>query len=394
MKILYFIYLTIFECLFLVDTVSCFDYNNYYMKIRVILKYLTKTHRYGFFFAVFFLINLSISPSFFSVSKAGTDKVQIFHPAPLLNLDSFFTHHVLIAEKSTHTLYLFKNRDGLPDLIKTYQMATGKVMGDKESEGDFKTPEGIYNLTDFLTNKQLLAQSGPQAAIYGAGAFVMDFPNPIDHLLNKSGSGIWLHSTNDETRIEKGLDSRGCVVTANKELIEISKYLELNKTPIVIVQDLHYLSEKNYIQQQQDLRKFVESWLLAWQEKNIDAYINHYHPQDFTDEKGRFNQYKAYKKAVFSMPGNPKIQLNHISILRSKNYALVTFSQNYQSKTINDIGKKMLYLRQDHNYQWKIVSENWTKNGVENIDKIAFEPSFRFFKEGTFEGIEIRKGNN
>ena len=49
--------------------------------------------------------------------------------------------------------------------------------------------------------------------------------------------GIWLHSTNDETRIDKGLDSRGCVVAANNDLKEIAQFVELDKTNIVIVHD-------------------------------------------------------------------------------------------------------------------------------------------------------------
>ena len=325
-----------------------------------------------------------------AVNAEGT-KVM---PAPLLMMDNFFTHHVLVAEKSTHSLHLFKNVDGRPELVRSYQVATGKKPGDKETEGDFRTPEGIYNFTDFLTNKQLLAQSGPQGAIYGAGAFVTDYPNAVDKILKKTGSGIWLHSTNDETRIDKGLDSRGCVVTANNELIEVSKYLELNKTPMIIVQDLVYLNPKTYETQRNDLKKMLDGWLEAWRNKNIDTYASYYHPTEFSDSKGKFAQYKAYKKAVFSNPGQPKIELDHISMLQSKNYAVVTFTQNYQSNTINDTGRKLLYLRQDEQYNWKIVSEVWTKNGLENIDKLAFEPSLRFFKEGSREGIEIKKGNN
>ncbi len=314
-------------------------------------------------------------------------------PAPLLMMDNFFAHHVLVAEKSTHALHLFKNTDGKPELVRTYQIATGKKAGDKETEGDFRTPEGIYNFIDFLTNKQLLAQSGPQAAIYGAGAFVTDYPNVIDRNMKKTGSGIWLHSTNDETRIDKGLDSRGCVVTANNELIDVSKYLELNKTPIVIVQDLLYLNEKTYNTQRDELKKLVDNWLEAWRKKDIESYASFYHPLEFSDSKGKLPAYKAYKKAVFSNPGQPKIDLDHISILKSKNYAVITFSQSYQSKTINDTGRKLLYLRQDENYNWKIVSEVFTKNGMENLDKVAaFEPSLRFFKEG--EAIESKKGNN
>ncbi len=331
--------------------------------------------------------------AFMSFTLMAQTPTKLF-PSSLLLMDNFFSHHVLVAEKSTHLLHLFKNTDGYPELVKSYQIATGKSSGDKEAEGDFKTPEGVYNFVNFLNNKELLAQSGPQGVIYGAGAFVMDYPNPIDKILKKSGSGIWLHSTNDETRIEKGLDSRGCVVTANNELIELSKYLELNKTPMIIVHDLVYLNEKTFETQKNDLKKVLDDWLTAWRKKDIESYISFYHPLEFTDSKGKYAQYKAYKKAVFSNPGQPKIDLDFVSIMQAKNYAVITFTQKYQSNTINDTGRKLLYLRQDSSYHWKIVNEVWTKNGLENIDKLAFEPSLRFFKEDSLNVSETKKGNN
>ncbi len=324
-----------------------------------------------------------------SIVSIKAENLKVF-PAPLLNLDSFFTHHVLVAEKSTHLLHLFKNNDGTPELVKSYQMVTGKKTGDKNQEGDLKTPEGIYNFVDFMTKKELLAKNGNQAIIYGAGAFVTDYPNPIDLSTGKNGSGIWLHSTNDETRLDKGLDSKGCVVTANLDLIDVSKFLELNKTPIVIVQDLIYLNEKTFNAKKSDLKNTVESWLLAWRNKDIEKYISYYHPREFKDSKGNYSQYRAYKSAVFSNPGKPTIELNNINILEFKSYAVVSFAQKYQSNTINDTGKKTLYLIQDENYQWKIVREQWTKSGLEGLEKsIAFEPSMRFFKEGI--GIEMAK---
>jgi murein L,D-transpeptidase YafK len=323
-----------------------------------------------------------------STSARSEDAAKLF-PAPLLALDTFFSHHVLIAEKSTHLLHLYKSNNGLPELVKTFQVVTGKKTGDKGTEGDFRTPEGIYNFTDFLTNKQLIEKTGSQGVIYGAGAFVTDYPNPVDQHMGKTGSGIWLHSTNDETRIDKGLDSRGCVVTANNDLIEVSKYLELYKTPIIIVQDLVFLNEKTHDAQKLDLKKNVEDWLKAWKSKDIESYMSHYHQSEFMDQKGNFAKYKAYKKAVFSNPGLPKIEIENVSILQSKNYAVVTFTQKYQSNTINDAGKKILYLKQDDSYNWKIVSENFSKNGLEGNDKVAFEPSLRFFKESSY-----KKGSN
>lgn len=326
--------------------------------------------------------------------KALANDITKLLPAPLLQMDNFYSHHILVAEKSTHLLHLFKNNQGKAELVKSYQVATGKKSGDKGIEGDFRTPEGIYNFTDFLTNKQLIEKSGSAGLIYGAGAFVTDYPNPVDQRMGKSGSGIWLHSTNDETRIEKGLDSRGCVVTANNDLLDVSKYLELYKTPIIIVQDLVYLNEKTHETQKNELKKSVESWLDSWRNKDIEGYMGHYHPQDFKDSKGNFAKYKAYKKAVFSMPGKPKIELDNMSILQAKNYAVVTFTQKYTSNVINDSGKKLLYLKQDDSYNWKIVSEVWTKNGLDGIERMAFEPSMRFFKDVTLKNYEAKKGSN
>lgn len=326
--------------------------------------------------------------------RASADELLKLYPAPLLSLDNFYSHHILIAEKSTHLLHLYKNNLGQPELVKSYQVITGKKSGDKGIEGDFRTPEGIYNFTDFLTNKQLIEKSGSAGVIYGAGAFVTDYPNPIDQRMGKSGSGIWLHSTNDETRLEKGLDSRGCVVTANNDLLDVSKYLELYKTPIIIVQDLVFLNEKTHDTQKNELKKSIEHWLLAWRNKDIEGYIAHYHPSEFRDSKGSYEKYKAYKKAVFSMAGTPKIELDNISILQSKNYLVVTFTQKYVSNTINDTGKKLLYMKQDDSYNWKIVSEVWTKNGLDGKERLAFEPSMRFFKDIDSKILEIKKGIN
>jgi murein L,D-transpeptidase YafK len=326
--------------------------------------------------------------SFFLLSSAFAEDAIKLIPSPILMLDNFYTHHVLVAEKSTHLLYLFKNVAGVPELVKSIPIATGKKTGDKTLEGDFKTPEGIFHFTSFMTNKQLIEKSGSQGVIYGAGAFITDFPNPVDARKGKTGSGIWLHSTNDETRIDKGLDSKGCVVTANNDLIDLAKYIELYKTPLVIVQDLVYLNEKTHMALKNAVRQSLENWLNAWRNKDIENYMTFYHTQEFMDPKGNYAKYKAYKKAVFSMPGKNKIELDNIAILQSKDYAIVTFTQKYQSNVVNDTGRKILYLKQDSSYNWKIVNEVWSKNGLEGNDQMAFTPSMRFFKEG------MEKGNN
>jgi murein L,D-transpeptidase YafK len=310
----------------------------------------------------------------FSVQAAETYK-----PFNILKTDNYFAHHVLIAEKSTHQLHLFQTENDEIKLLKTYQIATGKKSGDKFKEGDFKTPEGIYFFNSFMSKQQLLSKIGNEAKIYGAGAFFTNYPNEIDQIFNKKGSGIWLHSTNDETRIEKGLDSRGCTVMVNNDLKEVSKYIELNKTPYIITQRLDWLNNDSYKSSQEEIVNFVNSWKDAWTNKNLEQYLSHYDQKQFKDVKGDFNKYKAYKTNVFSMPGTPKVEIEHLTILQEKTYAKVIFIQKYQSQGLTDLGKKELYLVRDESDNWKVIREVWSAEGIDEHQKVAFEPKANFF---------------
>lgn len=305
---------------------------------------------------------------------------QEFMPSNLYVLDSLFTHHVILVEKSTHTLFVYENDGTLPKLVQKFKIASGKKRGDKSVEGDHKTPEGIYTLREFYSSQYLKSTRGEISKMYGAGAFTTDYPNIMDLRSGKTGSGIWLHSTDDATRIDKGLDSRGCVVVNDNDLKQVSRYLDLNDTPIIIVQDVRFLSRGSWDRDRNTLRTFVDGWAKAWQQKNFSEYISAYHPTEFKDRsKGGYAAYKAYKQAVFSRPDTPDIRIDAVSINMVDDYAVVTLRQDYRSAIINDTGKKTLYLQKDADYNWKIVAELWEK--MPETDNIAFVPSMRFFKE-------------
>lgn len=302
-----------------------------------------------------------------------------FLPSNILMMDSKFSHHVILVEKATHKLHLYENDGTVPKLVKTFNTATGKFKGDKAESGDHKTPEGIYTIYEFLSKEELLRRHGKYAEIYGSGAFPMDYPNFIDMREGKGGGGIWLHSTHDDNRISKGLDSKGCVVVQNADLKELSQYIELNHTPIIVVQDIFFLSKPTWERNRKDINDAVQKWAKAWQSKDFDSYISSYDQKRFHDSKhGGFQGYKIYKKAVFSRGDSPTIKLDFISIFSNEQYAVVHLLQDYRSPVINDTGKKTLYLMKDDNYDWKIVGEVWSHVDDKNI---AFTPSKRFFKE-------------
>lgn len=269
-------------------------------------------------------------------------------------------------------------------------MATGKKSGDKFFQGDHRTPEGVYKFTGFLTHEDLLKRHGKEGEIYGVGAFVMSYPNPMDQREGKTGGGIWLHSTNDETRIDKGLDSRGCIVSANKDLIEISKYVELNRTKVVVVHELNWLNKETYLTRKAEVLKTIEDWRTAWTSEDIKKYIGYYHTSQFKDDRhGGLSSYRTYKKNVFWGPGTPEIDMRNISALIAQDYLVVSFMQDYKSHSIQDVGVKTLYMKRDEYHNWKIVHEEWTKQGIdEEADRrVAFKPSLRFFKSGQPEQI-------
>jgi murein L,D-transpeptidase YafK len=300
-------------------------------------------------------------------------------PSNILMMDEKFSHHVILVEKATHKLYVYENSATFPKLVKTFNTATGKLKGDKSNEGDHKTPEGIYTIYDFYSKDELSRRHGKAAEIYGAGAFPLDYPNFMDARDGKGGGGIWLHSTHDDNRISKGLDSRGCVVVQNQDLKDISQFIDVNNTPIIVVQDIFFLSKTTWDRNRQDLSDAVQKWATAWQKKDFDGYISSYDEKDFLDKKhGGYGSYKAYKKGVFSRADTPKIKLEFISIFSNEHYAVVHLQQDYHSPVINDTGKKTLYLKKNKNYDWKIVGEIWSQV---NPDQVAFTPSKRFFKD-------------
>jgi murein L,D-transpeptidase YafK len=300
-------------------------------------------------------------------------------PSNILMMDEKFSHHVILVEKATHKLFIYENSGTFPKLVKTYNSATGKFKGDKSGEGDHKTPEGIYSIYDFYSKQELLRRHGKFAEIYGSGAFPMDYPNFMDVREGKGGGGIWLHSTDDDNRISKGLDSKGCVVVQNQDLKDISQFIEINNTPVIVVQDIFFLSKTTWERNRKDLNDAVQKWIKSWQSKDFDGYISSYDQEKFHDKKhGGYNSYRAYKKAVFSRADTPDIKLDFISIFSNEQYAVVHLQQDYRSPVINDIGKKTLYLKKDHRYDWKIVGEIWSPITSEAV---AFTPSKKFFKE-------------
>ncbi len=58
---------------------------------------------------------------------------------------------ILTCDKDKSILSLYKKNNNKYKFVKTYNAFTGKIKGDKQKEGDLKTPNGIYKLTKKLS---------------------------------------------------------------------------------------------------------------------------------------------------------------------------------------------------------------------------------------------------
>lgn len=130
----------------------------------------------------------------------------------------------ILVDKRKKELLVVQNIGRYPKVVEKFSVSLGKYPGDKEREGDMKTPEGRYKIIDIKKNTRLLPQYGPMV-------FVLNYPNEMDQIMGKTGSGIWIHGTaNDEITP----DTKGCIAINNRDLLRFARYAS-NGTPVVIL---------------------------------------------------------------------------------------------------------------------------------------------------------------
>ena len=261
----------------------------------------------------------------------------------------------ILVDKKTNTLQVAEYADGKYKLIKTFHATLGKVRGDKEQEGDLKTPEGIYTFKSLLFPPSIKPK-------FGAMAFYMNYPNTFDELAGRTGFDIMLHATNVPDRLKEDYDSEGCVVLKNEELQDIKPFIRLGLTPILIFPEL----TSDYLAPGQDeaLKKFFTSWISAWETKDVDQYITHYH-SDFSAQGMSKSAWKTYKSGLNSKYKTIVIGPEDVMYYRHPKYSMITFTQNYHSTLKwggvghKSRGTKILYVAEESG-QPKIIAESYT----------------------------------
>ncbi len=258
-----------------------------------------------------------------------------------------FNTPIIVVNKTDKNLKLFKHSNYKNSLMVSENIIFGK-MGDKQIEGDLKTPVGVYNIERKFV---------PKDQFYGPLAFVLDYPNSYDKTKNKGGHGIWIHGypTDNSPRDEQ---TKGCIALKNNLLKNFGEKLGVDKGVVII-------SEKNKIKVD---KKSIENilaqlfkWRKAWKDSDINTYLDFY-DKDFIRFDGQSKkQFSQFKKAIFLKKENKTIVFTNIAIspypdIKQNNLFKINFHEIYKTKNYKFEGEKDLYIKLVNN-KMQILTE-------------------------------------
>ncbi len=297
---------------------------------------------------------LAMATSFHAKAQDKTPSQSEAVPASLMQLppaSKYYSSYAFVVDKSARTLAVWQQTGTGLKKVAEVPADVGRNTGDKKSRGDAKTPEGIYFLETRLDNPQLDYKK------YGKRAFTSDYPNFFDRGEGKTGNGIWLHSVPDEVALTRG--SSGCVVVRNDVILDLTKYIRLGRTPMLIENQTHLEPQPTVEKTSNELAAWIESWRVAWESKNMNQYITAY-SEHFKSQHMNRAQWKAFKTRLGEQYKTITVKLSKPTVLTDRDRGIVRFLQEYTSDQHADFGEKVLYLKKEAS-GFKIVGEQWTE---------------------------------
>lgn len=273
-------------------------------------------------------------------------------PANLLRTAAGETY-VLWVELKNGLLHLLQRQDnGGFQTIETHPISIGKQGYGKEVEGDQRTPVGIYTITSFLPDEDLVDR-------YGSGAFPLNYPNIVDRLARRTGYGIWLHGLPKGVTSRPRFDSDGCVVIDNPTLMSLAKYIDIGSTRMILAENLDWVSISTNRPIRDRLESRIENWRTAWSAMDNDDYLAFY-SSEFSNFSQDYAAWDTYKRRIHQAKSWVKVEVSDVSLTRypgEDDLVIAEFYQTYESSNFNAQGVKQQLWRLEDDGVWRIIYE-------------------------------------
>ncbi|RZI82627.1 MAG: hypothetical protein EOP38_15310 [Rubrivivax sp.] len=232
------------------------------------------------------------------------------------------TRHAIAVDASRSRLYLFENGPQGLQLVADHYVSIGRLGAEKSTQGDQRTPLGVYYITSRLDGKQL-------TDFYGVGALPLNYPNEYDRRQGRTGSGIWLHGVPSDSYARSPNSTDGCVALANPELQTILERVQPRTTPVIIAKSLDWVAHHSAEQERRNMRNLIEGWRVARASGDLSRLMSFYSPQFSSGAKDLTQWRQQLEKEVVNQRGR-SLQLKDLAILgwRDKSDLLVvTFGE-------------------------------------------------------------------
>ncbi len=342
--------------------------------------------------------------------------------------------NVAFVDKSNLTIYVGTYQGDKLEITDTFDILVGEAEGDKVREGDRKTPEGVYYTVDYLSNKYLTNRYGNQVGnIYGTGAFPINYPNIVDKIEGRGGSGIWIHGLNPEKHKPVTL---GCIAMGNERFDRLMTYMNVGVTT-VIGETLNFTPDRDaYLKEKTRYYNFIENFTNAWSTNNYDAYAEMFHQQFRTPAGVRRGSFLGRKKSIMDyglsinkqtnknitnttntvettgatlaenrriaqmLKGNKLITFNNLTVFVERDLVVYDFNQLYATNNLISYGNKRYYVKDTANELdgrngrngrngLQVISEEFTPSDA-NTKKEAIMPYVQTFLQTWIQAWETK----
>jgi murein L,D-transpeptidase YafK len=259
--------------------------------------------------------------------------------------------YAIVVDTRRARLYVYQNDNGKPRFVADYYVTSGKNGAEKAREGDERTPIGVYHVTASLPRQKL-------TDFYGSGAFPINYPNEWDRMHGRNGHGIWLHGTPSDTYSRPPRSSNGCVVLANGDLDVLAQNLQIGLTPVIISEDIEWLSIDDWAAERKAFQEQFEHWRTDWESLDTERYLTHYSSK-FSAGGENIDSWSRHKRQVNSGKQWIKIDARNVSMFRSpgkEDLVVVDFEQDYRSNNLSNAMKKRQYWMREGGL-WRIIYE-------------------------------------
>jgi L,D-transpeptidase YnhG len=276
-------------------------------------------------------------------------------PSQFLSLSSQ-SRHAIAVDASRSRLYLFENKLGKGKdepsrmtLVGDYYISVGLSGVEKVSEGDLRTPVGVYYITSNLDASKL-------PDLYGAGAFPINYPNALDVQRGKTGSGIWLHGSPSEQFARPPLASEGCVVLSNQDLKALLRKVEIRTTPVVIASALQWVMPGDLDGERQQFNQALEAWRATKSQGDLDQ-LKTFYSASFDNQGQKLTDWWPRVESEVRSLRTKEVQLKDLSVLnwRDKDDTMVVTFGEIPSGQSRGVTKRQYWIREGE--AWKIFNE-------------------------------------